>query len=282
MHGVTNVTTKLFIDEYSNSLVTQSAVIKVIERTLSKNITTLNLILSPMKKAQEEAEDLINGILRQNITKTIAVRLEEVEKLKEIEVKRFFNVFFVDSFVSFIKMSDVLIPELFHFQGKFLIVLMRPMENNLFEIDKMFQVLWKMHIVNINILVRSKTTSDTELYTYFPYTDSYCSEVHTILWKTFRNNQFEDHESFYPNKMTNLHNCPLRVVVFDCNFITVRKLADGSIETTGLDAEILQILSQNMNFKVKHIYLDPNSAKWGILLANGSNSGAMKYVCIII
>ena len=80
--------------------------------------------------------------------------------------------------------------------------------------------------------------------------------------------------------MTNLHNCPLRVVVFDCNFITVRKLSNGTIQTTGLDAEILQILSKNMNFDVKHVYMPPDSAKWGILLGNGSNSGAMKYVNI--
>lgn len=263
--------------ELANSSVLLAPVINIISKE-SPGLSTLNLFYSQMEQESKEiTQEVINNIMLKEHTKMVAMQVESIESFKSMDVRKSLNILFVDSYNSFLSINETFNPEIFDYQGKYLIILMNA-SNNLFDIEKIFQELWEIHIINVNVLITSETKNAVELYTYFPYTTEYCSEVHPVIWKIFRNGQFEGEESFYPKKVKNLHQCPLKVAIFNCNFMKVTETGIGVYETQGIDGEILKALSKSMNFEVNHTFLGPETSRWGFLYPNGSSSGAIKCV----
>ena len=276
--ALTNIEAKMFV-EFSKSSVLLSAVLNIISDEASSNLSTLNLLISKMDyKTKLETQEIIKNIYLNKTSKAMAIQLQDIDKLRSLNIRKTFNTFFIDSYESFLSIYEILNPATFNYQGKYLIIIIKSLTNRRLDIQRIFQDLWNIHIVNVNVLIKSETKNQAELYTYFPYTNSYCSELHPLLWKTFKNGRFEGHESFYPKKMANLHQCPLNVAIFDCNFLMVKKTAIGEFETKGLDGSLLKVLSRRMNFKVNHTFLGSETLRWGFLYPNGSSSGAMKYV----
>lgn len=271
---LTKIETKI-IAELSKSSVLLSAALNIISEE-SKSLSTLNMLISEMDcRSKVEAREIINSILLNESSKPIATQLLEVENLRPLKTKKIFYMFFINSYKSFYSIYAALSPTTFNYHGRYLIILIKNPENIQLDIQKIFHDLWSIHIVNVDVLQMSPDENVAELYTFFPYTSVNCSEVHPVLWKTFQNGQFVGPESFYPKKMANLHQCSLKVVTFNNNFITVTNTSKG-LETVGLDGEILKVLAKEMNFSIAYTLLGPFS--WGNVYPNGSSNGAINYV----
>lgn len=240
---------------------------------------SLNFKLSSMNNESTlEAKDLINYIIIQHCLK-ICCRIESLVSIRHSKTKWFFTIIFIDNYESFLQVFKIFNPESYDYQGYFLIIMMERTADYLLDIKKILLDFWSIHIVNVNILVKSSNVNEAELFTYFPYAETHCSEVHPIIWKTFKNGHFDNSQnSFFPNKIANLHKCPLKVVTFNSNYMKVSRDLSGNYATNGFDGKLLQAIIKKINFKLDLIYMSEDSSKWGNVYPNGSSYGALKYV----
>lgn len=219
------------------------------------------------------SEDLMNQVIN---SRNLRNTLKQVEDVKQpAKAPQLFNIFFVDSHRSFYKIYERMTSDKFDYQGYFLIVLTELPKNYLQHVKLIFENLWEILIVNVNIIFES-TSGEAQLFTYFPFTKNYCAEVHPVLWKSFKNGTFNSRNFFYPQKSGDLFNCPVKVVSFDCPLMTIVYKDDGNHIYSEIDGLILLMLAERMKFKINLV--PEKILKWGSLHANGSRSGAFKKV----
>lgn len=147
------------------------------------------------------------------------------------------------------------------------------------EMLKIFEALWSKYIVNANVIMQSAMGNENEalMFTYYPFTEYFCQEVHPIILNHFVDGEFTFKIDYFPNKVTNLYLCPIKVATFNnIPFMRLIKRADGSgYDLGGIDGTLLRVLSQKMNFTVEIIdYPD----LWGLIRSDGSVSGATEAV----
>lgn len=267
------------INNYENLIVTEEvkvlvdAVSSIVLDVSAKNQVTAYFTV----ESTYNSMDLMNKMFLKNLENTV----KQVEDVKQaVEAPQFFNIFFVNSHRSFHNIYEGMTPKKFDYQGHFLIVMTERPRNYLDHLKQIFEDLWEILIVNVNIIVETKK-GEAQLFTYFPYTKNYCAEVHPVLWKTFKNGTFKTNKkAFYPPKSKKLFDCPVKVVSFDCPLMTIEYKNDGNHIYTEIDGKILLMLADRINFKINLI---PSKVlKWGSLFPNGTRTGAFKMVCCTI
>lgn len=267
--------------EDSSSSVLVDAINTVIMEAIKRQKTVANMLFNPsdilIETERYHFSDMMTQILNQ-IPNFMPVRLENSDHIKNFKVPRSFNIFFVRNYNSLINIYNNIRKETYNYQGNYLIVVTKYYEGVLMDIDKMLTDFWAMFIINVDILVESENSTQAHLYTFFPYTKLHCSKVHSILWKIFSNDQFEDVRNFYPWKMDKLYNCPIKVVTFDTPLMIISENLEGKHKFSGLDGKLLREISKIMEFEIQLTYMPLNSSRWGYLLENGTSGGAMKMV----
>lgn len=131
--------------------------------------------------------------------------------------------------------------------------------------------------MNANVIVSNPEVHDDALVlTYFPFSRLYCGEIHPILWNYFIYGEPTIKNDVFPDKIQNMWGCPLMVVTFEVEpFMYVTKRKDGSFYTDGIEGILLRVLSKRMNFTYL-IETPSDGDMWGIILTNGSMTGACK------
>lgn len=255
-----------FIKSNSSSSSLSTAVVNIIRNFYTSQTSVIHILkLSQNEENNSQISDKLNEIL------------ENVENLDEIYSKRAFTVIFVDSYESFCAVLKKITIELFDFQGYYLIVFGRVIENYFSVILKVFEHLWMKYIVNVNVVVKINLNLDeTLVYTYFPYSSNFCGEIFLkVIGRFSKNFQLHTHE-YFPEKLHDMQQCPLNIAVFDASlFMIIKTLQNNSIELSGVDSRLLRYLADKMNFKpIYKISVD----RWGTIFPNGTTTGAIKMV----
>lgn len=257
--------------EYGNALT--RGLVEIIEKFYMNRTNTLNVYhasenLNDLNK--EINLDLVNEVLYQ-VQSKVVVQLEGYLDLKDTNRKRIYNIIFVDSYESFWQFFLLMSPLSFEYQGFYMIVLTKYSNHQYETMMKIFQHLWGEFIINVNIIwLAPENENEAFVYTYFPYTRFFCGNALPIYLNQFIFGKWQMAANFFPDKVSNMFNCPLNVVtVMSPPFMV---LSENRFD--GIDGTLLRVLSQRMNFSVKIIRVESQ----GTVYLNGSSSGAFQMV----
>lgn len=162
-------------------------------------------------------------------------------------------------------------PEVFRFNGFYLIVLV---EGEIAEVQNMFEVLWKLQILNVNV-VHEDRTGKVLVKTYKPFSLNNCNDTTPIVINEYVDGKFvNDLENFFPQKLENLHNCQVRVAIVNNTkpFAFYQKTVERSYELSGRDIDLIKALSKKLNFKIDFTYV----GEIGHFYENGTSIGVLK------
>lgn len=271
---------------FKNNVLTDAVVESILSQYVGQ-ATAVNFCFASTNIYEKiETLDFINQIIHK-LNSSIIVRLEEYTNIHVTRARRFNNVLFADNYESFLKIYGILKPNKFEYQGKYLVVITENYRLQLAGIKSILVDLWNIFIVNVNIIIKSLDGQSAQIYTFFPFTETYCGKVRPVLWNQFENGTFLNKTELFPEKTANLYQCPLKVVTFDIPPMMMIELRnDGNHIYRGVDGRLLKSLSEDMNFKINLTYMAIDSLRWGGLFPNGTSLGAMKKVqflnlCII-
>lgn len=168
-------------------------------------------------------------------------------------------------------------PDLYDYRGYYIVIITKPETYYYSTIKKILTDLWSLYIVNANVIVSNpEIRNDAILLTYFPFSRNHCYKVHPILWNYYLNGEPTIKKVAFPDKIQNMWGCPIIVVTFEVEpFMYVTKREDGTFYTDGIEGTLLRVLSQRMNF-TSLIEIPSDGDMWGIILANGTKTGACK------
>ena len=166
--------------------------------------------------------------------------------------KRRAIVFLAENFQDFTVEHKTITTELFRFYGIFIVALIN---GKIPEIDDIFRLMWKIQIYNV--IVMFEENNEVLVYTFFPFNAMKCDDTTPVLINKIINGNFlNGPENIFPDKMTNLFNCQVRLSApeNEVPFVNVTKLSNGSYELEGLDVTLLNTLAEKLNFKIALTY----------------------------
>lgn len=247
-------------------------VVEIISKFYEKRSSTLDFIkCSENSESSLVTDDIVGKIMEQT---ELSILLEDCKDIRITGRRKFFNFYFVDSHNSFRRIFKKMTTGRFNFQGYYLIVMTKSFDENQVQ-TRILEDLWSSYIVNVNVVQMSTRSKDQcDLFTYFPYSEIYCEEVHPVVLSTYHNGKgFNNVARWFPNKMQNLYQCPISVAIFSNPPFIVLQNSDS---IGGIDGFLLQALSKQMNFTfVKRIL---SRGSWGYLDEYGNSTGAFKMV----
>ena len=266
--------------DFANSSKLADAVSDIIfdQKSRSKVFSQNIMIFHLDGEAKNTANILISNILYQTASSTL-MTIEQVGKTNSIKMKKYFNIFFIDSFRSFNMIRDQMTPKKMDYNGNYLIVVTNFYYNLIMDLDEVFKFFWKMSIVNVNVIFETADRKRVKMYTYFPYTVSNCGQVSPVLWKTFENGHFKTKKRIFPEKLKNLHDCPLNVAALYTDLLHISEHFDGKYKFSRIDGNMLEMFSERINFDINLTIMPLTSLRWGYVFENGSSGGAFKLVC---
>lgn len=135
----------------------------------------------------------------------------------------------------------------FDYTGYYTIVLTE--HNDDYQITKIFEDFWSIYITNTNVLVPTDDYKTVLLYTYFPYTAVHCEKVVAVVQDYFENHNFTRNAPIFPDKMSNMHKCPVRVAMYHFEpFTMLKRQPNASYFIDGIEGIVFRVISQRLNF----------------------------------
>ncbi|CAG9810841.1 unnamed protein product [Chironomus riparius] len=247
--------------EYEWSI--KEAILMIFRDYFCESTVVVNFVTSFGEIEAKFVADQLVGDLIGDIEGNFSIIIETVEDIKEHwRRKKEFCVFFVDSHASFERIFAKVTDELFRFTGYYVIIFINPDSIHESEIQKIFENLWTKDITNAVVLCPEN--HDAHIHTYFPFTRSYCEQVHQVLWNIYRTSVgllYSDRQIF-PDKLTNFYGCEFTVVTYENPpFMTEIVSVKNNIFPWGFDGILIWGLEKSLNFTTKRIYLHKKSWK---------------------
>ena len=248
-----------------------TVVFAIINQENNFNRTTINLISSEKSVFKDGALKLTKSL-----NATVAVRLEDIDKVQDIKKrKRFSNVFMIDTQDKFYDLVGQLSADQFNFDGYFLFVVTN---SNFTELDKVLLSLWKVYIYNVMVIVQDDDDY-ISLVTFVPFKKKSCGNTTPVVVNQFINGSFvKSITNLFPKKFRNLYNCPIRIGAFEIPPAVLRKQHEnGSFYFEGNDVELMNEISRVMKFKKQFNFVVERSGM-GKVFDNGTSTGTIKKV----
>jgi hypothetical protein len=178
------ITGDVFQAEDNRKAVTD-AVVDVILSFYIETTSVLDIItLSTDYEADHRTDDIVSEIILQLDSK-VSFLLDDGKSIEITDRRKTYNIIFVDSYESFSIIYNQMITKYFQYRGYFLIVLAKFTKRQHREVKQIFDALWLKYIIHANIiLVDERTPNECKMLTYFPYSTTFCEEVHPTLWNT--------------------------------------------------------------------------------------------------
>uniref|UniRef100_A0A182MZR6 Ionotropic glutamate receptor L-glutamate and glycine-binding domain-containing protein n=1 Tax=Anopheles dirus TaxID=7168 RepID=A0A182MZR6_9DIPT len=160
------------------------------------------------------------------------------------------------------------------YSGRYLLVLTGSGE---IQWRRLFEALWRRHIVHVNVLVTRNGTVDA--YTYRPYSPQHCGHPVLSLVASYANGSDGTRRNLYPaRRLTSLYNCTLQVGTFEAKPYTfLERKVDGYVELGGFEGDLLRLVAHRLQFRV-NVTESPNQLQWGSIGPPGNSTGTMKLV----
>ena len=254
------------IKETDENLLMTKAVVKIIQDFYISHGSYCHVISSVSRKNHNKLNDLITEVMK--VTKTV-VQIENVEKNLTSQVRKRYSVLvFADSMESFLKFHSKLSSNDFKFRRFFTVVMTD--ERPLSEVEKIFDLFWKLSIKNVNLILRHNS-GDIDLFTYFPFTKTKkCGETTAVKINNFNKDLGGwNSKSFHPVKVKNLQKCQ---IIIGCAVGTAQPwlINDKDKEISGIEKDIFMELSKYLNFDPK---FENHGTSPGSVFENGSATG---------
>lgn len=146
--------------------------------------------------------------------------------------------------------------------------------------QQIFEYCWHYHLINCIIGIQ-KSNGRFLIYTYYPFTAKYCDQVEQVLINEYNGLALVNDELF-PKKLKNFYGCPLKAALWNVPPYIDLKTDNNNITTImgGFEGKLLLTLSKKLNFSLD-IIIPPKDSKRGVLLQNGTLTGALKLVSFI-
>jgi hypothetical protein len=184
--------------------------------------------------------------------------------------KNRFTVLVVTNFSEFLSIHEKLTSAIFKFNGIFLIVLV---DEDVSEVQRIFDLMWKKQIFNVDIIYEEKM-GHVRVETFMPFSDNKCGDTTPIIIDYYANGKFMNNsKNFFPRKLNNLHNCPIRLATSDSSLphVFVRILPNTTRILYGENIDIIETLSKMLNFKINFSYIGSE----GNFYENGTGRGPL-------
>lgn len=232
---------------------------------------TKNLILAENPE-NFASKDFADKLISDSVNDPSGVfRLDTSSRINVIRGHRKRVVILVtDSFDGFLQIYYKISSKLFRLNAFYVIVLS---DHEILEIEEMFKLLWTIQIYNVNIIFEDES-SRVSVQTFIPFNARGCNDTTPTLIDKFMDGNFVNGiNNFFPDKMKNLYKCPVRVAISNDSEPTVfvKYLSNGTIKLSGRDINILETLSDSLNFSIVYTYIGEE----GYLYENGSYAGSL-------
>lgn len=204
---------------------------------------------------------------------TFAVKQEIVGVENTFSRRRRCVLMIISSFNDFLKIRATLTRERFKFNGLYVISLVRGV---LPEIRQIFKHLWRIQIFNVVVLFESSHET-TQLQTFMPFNNRSCNDVTPVNLIKYKNGKFEkEFFDLFPSKTRNMHGCQVNVALANSTppFVLTTFSPNGTLEISGGDIKLLDVLSKSLNFKINYVFVGNE----GFFYPNGTSEGPMKYL----
>lgn len=123
------------------------------------------------------------------------------------------------------------------------------------EMSLILQYCLANYWLHCNVMIQN-AKGEVLIYTYFPYTPYHCQQAKSELINQFDGVRFRN-TTFFPKKLLNLHKCPLVIHTWpQPPYVKVNNLENGTAIFSGLDINVLQALSEDMNFSMQITNVD--------------------------
>jgi hypothetical protein len=248
-----------------------NAVTEIIDCSYRANsVQTVNVISAECSETFRH-ESWINEMMKElsvnpKVSFRHGVKLVPVAK----DRKNRFTVFVVTNFGEFLSIYEKLTSAIFKFNGFFLIVLV---DDKVPEIQKIFDLMWKKQIFNVDFVYEEKI-GHVQVATFMPFSDNKCGDTTPIIIDNYTNGKFMNNsKNFFPRKLNNLHNCPIRLATSDSSspHVLVRMLPNNTRILYGENIDITKTLSKMLNFKINFSYIGSE----GNFYENGTGRGPL-------
>lgn len=227
---------------------------EIITKSFKPNAETINFIIALSDETKREWNVLINNLV---------ARCGDVVIIEDAEIisqrRRVYNVIFIDNFKSFQRLTRQMSANTFVIDGYYLMIFV---EGEIEELPQITKKLWSIFIHNVDFLVETKT--GLSLLTFLPFLetncvdgkcDKRCGDSTPIVLHNFKANRSYV-GGFYPEKIRNMFECPIKVVTFNCPpMMMISYLDDEIYQLQGIDGEMLKVLGEIFNFEIKLIHI---------------------------
>lgn len=224
----------------------ESGLLEAVDEVMSSfgsSAVTMNFLMSLSDETKQEQNILINKIVSRWSVGTAIV--EDVEYITPRH--RLHNVIFIDDFKSFLAFADGVSSKNFVIDGYFLFVLLK---GPIAELSEIVERLWSFFVYKIDFLIEGD--DGVSLSTFFPFSATNCHDSTPVVIKRF-NGSSNGSENFYPEKLSNMFQCPVKVVTFNTPpmmMISNENNETKTFDLKGVDGEMLKLLSKTINFKI--------------------------------
>ncbi|KAG5671746.1 hypothetical protein PVAND_001926 [Polypedilum vanderplanki] len=220
----------------------------------------INIILPSTFSKNVELQRVFRSIIDRITVKQVCnYRVKSIKELKEGKMR--FSLFIIDA-KDIKEITKKIVSKYFNFRLYFIIVLLNGTEK---DIQIIFDDMWKKFIFNINI-VHCCRDNEALITTFMPFHSERCSDTAPV--------ELNKSSDFFPDKMKDLHNCPIIVATsLDADpCVYAMETANGSSVPAGSDVHVIETLSNVLNFSINYIFTQTQ----GYLDVNGSAEGPFK------
>ncbi|KAG5674081.1 hypothetical protein PVAND_004068 [Polypedilum vanderplanki] len=269
---ISTAVAKINIENKNYSLLS-SALCEVVDKVLTDLAVTLNVVSI---NSNHENNDFRDSFVKE-VTKnpSMLIRQQKLDKLESLYTRgpRKTSLVALQSFADFMKFYSEINDENFLTRGLYIFVL----TNGRFsEIEKMFEVFWKLQMYNTNVIYESNDRLLVE--TFFPFSSqTNCSNTQPVIINEYKLTSFTyDIKEFFPNKMNNLKKCTVRVATSNTSvpYIYMKKMFNGEKRLYGRDYDLIETLAQTLNFRINFTYI----GREGYMFTNNTAGGTFLFL----
>ena len=271
--GCATTETFQIIEKTENFSQLVAAVTEVIDKVFTIHSRTINFMSADTNKSKLKlVRGFKDALLMLAFESPRAIyRLESTSyKFQLLYSRRRATIFIIETFEDFVIEHKMISPEFFKIHGWYVVVLVN---GRIPEIEKIFKLLWSVQIHNVALMYEE--ANEILVFTFFPFNLKKCDDMSPVLInKIIGGRILNSTKDFYPNKMSNLFNCSIRLATSNNSqpFVIATLNSNGSYDLSGFEIVLINTLAKILNFHVNVTYIGDD----GYILNNGTSAGCLK------
>lgn len=263
------------LHHFTNFSTLAEAVSKVADELFSRYSTSTNVVIAEKGNSYEVSDFSNEFVLKTSFSLLTYFHLVTTTGITEPNGSQWrSNIFIIRDLSDLQEFHGRIRPEIFTFNGYFLVVLVG---KDIVNIQDIFELFWRLEIYMVNVIYENDQGTII-VETFMPLSKNNCNDTTPVLINEYTNGKFSKliDEDFFPRKMRNLNKCPIRVSIANNSEpnIFAKIQPNGSYQLSGRDIDLINALAQSMNFSINYTYIGDD----GYFLDNGTGQGTLKAV----